>query len=1200
MQRLKKVLLAAGTFGVLLAGTLAVVCNETVQKKIFVAWLESVGVAASFERVSVGVLTRGIEFENAVLVFEDGTEVSAELFRARQGHFLGFWGSRLALSDISAKKIAAKRGAHRATISLGEIRISTEKNAQNSLVCFISGTQNAQDAWHAQLKIRFENTRALDAFSLEEILRAARELKFAGAFTDVKTKEGVALKIEQGIAGTFSVALAKNFFTGTPELLRGNFTVAGTTFSGNFDAKWDENALPRLVFVDLPKTAGEAKFQFSGDFPAGTLLAENTFDCTLGNFAQVVGTLPDLRLHGDAAIELSAEKLCVKKFACDVENLLERAGEKLAGNRVGATLLRAGTPEPVEFVRAENGAWLVAGTPEKPLLSLDFADAPFAFFNPLLGDYSVPAGTLSGTLRLVSGTAGTILLADGAILKIKNLVLEKSGIGLLKNISAEIPLTGKSDASGIEIRTENLRVFGEYGAPLSTISGRARREAAGTILDTALEIKIEKNALRQRLFADYFDKLSEKEIALHAQLSANFFEETIALEKFDFHIFTAKTPSKTLFLAGIQDAILQRADLLAGLEGKKMYVHADDFPLDLFNAFVGENLYFAGTLTGTLGIVGEENRLRIATDSQGALEIKNFSLHDALGNARLENLSLSAANNSVLIERRADGKSCTQIDLKNARLRGENGVSLADGDLNLVFVSSDLRSLSGRVRGSLAEIFRQPMFAKINNLTTGTFELNGSLNGFSQESNFTLDLENLRSRSLPLTEVRAVTLNFLRADDTTTLSPAGTLSIALNAKNLSRIQTEFSQLEFSEKEIGALKFKGKARAPLLDLEDCAAFAALFVAPENALPSVPESAKNVPAVPIADAEDFSKNADSQQDAKPDSQNTAQPQGENHRTPDEKPAKFPFANAPWSDFLGTLDFAVQKLIVPENIFQNITGTLAISENLAKISLVAPEILGGNCNADLSVFRDKTRNKWTFAGELQGRGVELGDAVPALRTPASGEKKAFNGRFDFAAKAESSAGTLDALQENFSIKTAFVAKNGYFRAFSLGNEKARFASDLAKIGGDLAGMIGGLARNVAPQAGKIASAASALQKYFSDIPYERIEIRANHKFGGGIVLEKIDLRSDEVRVETAGTIFPRAGVEFFEWEADLKTQISARKNIGEIFQLVRLADKNRQKDGYCVGPQFHFVGTLDSVPEKFMESLLRAGSFKIENFR
>lgn len=512
------------------------------------------------------------------------------------------------------------------------------------------------------------------------------------------------------------------------------------------------------------------------------------------------------------------------------------------------------------------------------------------------------------------------------------------------------------------------------------------------------------------------------------------------------------------------------------------------------------------------------------------------------------------------------------------------GARIAEGDVRGDFVGAEPLSLSGNVCGDFAALMAQPFFSKINNVAAGTFELSG------QGKSARLSLKDLRSRYGEI-EISALNFSAKRGGGTT-----GTLSAELLGKQKSCAEIDFSHLAFGE---GQLIFSGKMRAETLVVSDILHAVLLFRGWTNsAMPekSAPESSvrpavpKGVPASGIP-----AETASGAVAGNPMSVPASAVPGV--KTDAEKIVSVPATESPaealWSGVSGTMDFCAERVVFPENEFGEHLGRFSVNEKCIELQYTLPELYSGGASGAFTLDFSKKSPHYRFGGALAGRGIEIHQVIPALR---SRNPAPIEGRFDLDFRLSADADLPEHLERSFAAD--FGVKNvgsGRVRIFNADSKKIRLAGDVLKIGGSLAGMFGGLTRNLEPRAASLAKAAGFVKDLLTDFSYAELSALGHYRAGGDLVCEDFGLVGKDLKIRGNAALRPLAGEAPEFWPLKFSAQPEVCGDLAEALRVLGVlrGTATPDADRFVAARKLEFSGTAATGSERFFEDLMDAAS-------
>ena len=571
------------------------------------------------------------------------------------------------------------------------------------------------------------------------------------------------------------------------------------------------------------------------------------------------------------------------------------------------------------------------------------------------------------------------------------------------------------------------------------------------------------------------------------------------------------------------------------------------------------------------------------------ISCKNATLDDADGRRKFA-LSARADALGADFSERADAPAtftapggCSRRFLANAKnfsVTDAAGRTLVAGTLSGEFAGAEPLALTGTLGGELSALLAQPIFADFNNVAAGAFALNAD--GNSAE----IALAGLRSRA-GNSRVHEMKFNLARGENATLALGAEILGAE---KRVSRATLDFAELQIGR---AGAAFAGTLRAQTLVAEDIAAAFALFRAPEKIFSEIPAETPAVAGtLKAAESEKIAKTAETAkaaETAKTETADAGTPRGAAEISPREEAPRAP-AVPFWNGLRGTLDFAVENLVLAENELGAHAGMLEFADSAIVLESSSETFYGGAlrnaARLEFSIFPPNYR----LAAESVGAGVAVQRFVPALR---DAESAALEGNFDFriqlSAKADVPARLGDAPEIQFFAENSAP---GRLRIFEADSKKLRRAGTLVRLGGGLAKMLGGAARNVDARAERFAENVETLEKTLGDFAFTRLAL-AGEFAAGTLFCRKIELAGDELRLRGNAELRPLADREFSRWPLAVSACTEARGALLRTFADFGIAAENAPQsagtaEDFAFVRDIEFAGTARKAADDFWKSV------------
>lgn len=1155
-KRSRTLLVTAALALVAAGGAVFALSRDSVQERIAVALLRSRGVEASFGSWRSSGFS-DFELGDVALRFSGGRELVLPRARVRANVPAALFGAAPE-ADLEAPEGARLRVGEAAfALSLRRASLSAAARARSELVgaCARADVPGAEP-------VEF-------AFVGEN--RDARQREFAPlawlAGTRRSRAEIAGVVFESDDAGAWKIASAPE----APCPASGSGTLDAEKFSGRLEADFDSEKLLRFGFPrETPRMRGRAELDFAsgvGNARRVGFACDVRFEAPAGTFAGV-SFLPDAALNARGELGFSRDAFSVGAFFASLSAVAEGVPP--------VVLAEISLPEAFA-VSFADGLGFSAGGEGDALAYVKFNDVPLPLLNPFLerksavGDFRVESGSLAGTLELTRGGNGDFALAGSEPLRVRDFALSKAGRTLWRGFSASVPARLDARADEVALSCADARLFDDAGTRVGGLSARASRDFRGGATRLEGSVSVEPAAFRRGAFGELFSDVKDRELALRSDFDAEIADGGARVKRFEFALSELGENAATLLSATTDPFEFALGDPFAGLAGKEISLRASAFPLCLLNLLSDGKFRFSGTLDGEIEFVGERDSVEFSTRKKG-MTIRDFAMAEEDGAPLLRGLSLKSDDNFVGVSRDASGSFATDVDLKNARLKGSDGAAVASGDLSLRFSGKKLTALRGDVSGSLAELPRQPLFAENVAVSAGTFALHGALDASAARAKFSAELRGLRSRDANVEPPRAVTLEAVHGE-TAAGGDAARLVVETEGAGRSRVLARFSRLDFDRRS-GLTRFDASVNAPTLYAEDFLALARTFSPPRS------EPARAA-AIASAAAGEIAKRAVVPGEAAEPVPAPARPK----RSARDVPAP---AAAPWAAFEGGAKFRIGELVVPDNVIRGLEGEARSDARRLALFAASRTFFGGAFSLKASLEARERAPFFLAETRAEIRGARLCEAVPALRgknpPPAEG---VFD--VDFSSRAE--ADSPDALADAFAARARISGREGRVRLFAAGDERAHLVGGLADVSGSMVGILGDLAGGFSSRARKTAKALSRLQRDLADFPFEELDMELSARAGEPIRYEKFLLRNHVLRISGTGEIDYDGSRAFGDSPLRIGSRIDVRGDLAELLRTLRvLRDEDAlDGDGYARGPEFEMTGTLNHFSHNLLESLL-----------
>lgn len=1184
-QYRKKILIAAGAAGALLAGTFGVLSLDGVQKEIAVSVLERAGIQAEFGEWKSHFfsefslrdvsLNRGKDFAIAI----PELDLSVNLFSL-------IFTSDFSVSAKSGKPCSLQILGTPFSLALSEFSLSNLAGAKNH----VTGTliaQKGENPPQARFEFKSENRGAIRGNSLRAW--------FAGTRSAHLNFNGIECNLNE--AGTWRIAESGS----ENPALCGSGHVNDDKFSGMLSVCLDGKALKDFGFFEsVPDWRANAELTLNGNLETEACSVCQAFDI---RFADPAGTFsgiplfPEIVLSGKGDFRFSRETFSLDSFWAETAAIAKEARP--------VVFAKISVPEALSFSRNAEGLLRIrTEKTENALALLKFNNVPLTLANPFVagksvadsGDATELSGTLDGSFTLCQNDDGEFRFAGKEALKLRDFSLKKGKDVWISGISADLPVVAFMRGNTVCVDLKKVTAFGDDGTPVATADFRGTRDFLRGKNEIEATVRIESEALSQKFLPGFSRGLSDKKIAAESKLKAEIYEEQIDVSAFEFSIFEEGKNACALLEASTGAFRFDAGNPFVGLDGKRIALRANAFPLALLDPLARGKYFFAGTLDGEIGFTGEKRKVEFASDQDG-VTIRDFYMKNARGLPVLSGLSLRSVENLVRVSRDESGRFRTEIGLKNARLKNDEDERLASGDLYLNFLGRELLTLRGNFSGELGKIVKQPLLFPVGNLDGGTFEVHGGWNAADETAKLEAACRDLRSRESPDVAIERVALK-CEHNSGTDSGLAARIQIELDGDERSAVDVRFSKLNFGWRNRRG-EFAADALAEKIVVSDFLRLAKILSPGKVMLPAVATqviaATDSAPEPKECDANRKQTNVPASNTRKDSASHDAPPAKTGNDVPAVETVRVASASEtitlPWEKFTGTLNFLVRELAIPENRFRDISGSMNLGKTRGELTLGCDNFFGGNLKGKTVLEIPESKNLCCLKSKVAVKDARIYEAIPALRTQDS---SAIEGAFSLDFWGESTADSIAGLKDGISVKANLIGQNGRVRIFSVENKKMQTVGNLARLGGGMAELLGGFGGK---KVKRLAKSVRRLQEYLSDFPFERHEISLSYKAGGPVLCEKFLLKNDLLKITGAGEIACREEIAVEDAPLAIRARMDVRGELEEllttlgVLKSIEYVSDSGEKP-YAVGPEFKFSGTLKHFSDNLLETLLSSG--------
>lgn len=1189
-KHLKKIIVPAACAAVLAAGSIGVLSLDAVQKSIAVAVLKNAGIEATFGEWDSHFFSE-LALRDVTLSRAGDFRVHVPQARIACNAFAWLFGAEYSLEAELPQAFSLQVAGSDFEVSAEEIVFGNAAGKTNRIAGELVSLKEGKRR-PFRFALESENRETVSENSVYAWLAGTKTLRLYFNGTECRLQESGAWEIFDSEKRAFPPVV-------------GAGTLNGGTLSGKISVNLRGNDLADFgVPENLPPWGASAEFDVNGDLAAGSYSLRHQFRITLENPAGTfsgVPLLPNIALSGQGELSFSREAFALKTLSAEMETVSENAPH--------AVFAEISVPGELRFAYVPNRKFEVsaAGSSDE-LALLKFNNIPLALANPFIGRIRNSgkesgwhlAGTLDGVFALVQDADGEFRFAEKEMLKVRDFSLGRAGETLFGGLFADVPFVAFTRGDSVVFEVKNTKLFGKDGKTLALADFAGRRDFAERKTAVESDIRINGKLFSREFSGALSQSLSPEEIAAEAKFKLEISDDAIEVDKFVLSVFEPGNPSQLLLFADTEAFRFDAGNPFVGLDGKRIRLRANNFPVSLLDPLAGGKFSFSGRIDGEITFVGDRDMLEFSAEERG-MTIRNFGMKNGRALPLLRDLSLRSVENLVRVSCDASGTFRTEIGLKNARLKSGKNERLAAGDLYLDFIGRELLTLRGNISGELGGICSQPILSPVGNVAGGAFEMSGGWDAENRFAKLEINCRDLSSRDASPVELDGFFLKIEHNASSDVTEPAR-VQFTLEGIGRSEADIRFSKLEINRRE-DKITFNANAVSEKIVTEDFVSLAKIFSPEKTVIPVlVAESVRT------SVGKEAKGNAQSQNEkaALPaSSKREAVAKTPSHRKADGTSAALPAertegksvsadrgrATLPWKNLAGILRYEIREWIVSGSAIQNLRGSLSLSPERGEFLAGSDDFFGGKLKSKTVLETRKNASTVYLKSKVEVADSRIRELIPALRGK---DPSVLEGIFSLDLTAESEASGTDDLPKHIAAKATLTGRDGNIRIFAVGNKKVRSIGRLAEIGGTVADVFGKFGGK---RVRKLTRAASRLQEYLSSFPFDENEVRLSYKAGAPIRCEKFLLKNDSLKILADGEIDYSEGRPLEKSPIEIRARMDVRGELEEwmrVLGLLKSGEPLADADGrtYTAGPEFKFSGTFDKISDEFLENLLPEG--------
>jgi hypothetical protein len=273
---------------------------------------------------------------------------------------------------------------------------------------------------------------------------------------------------------------------------------------------------------------------------------------------------------------------------------------------------------------------------------------------------------------------------------------------------------------------------------------------------------------------------------------------------------------------------------------------------------------------------------------------------------------------------------------------------------------------------------------------------------------------------------------------------------------------------------------------------------------------------------------------------------------------------------------------------------TATLRLAPDALSLSGLKTFVAGGAATAEarLAFRAASAAEPYALDGRFFFGRIPFQNCI-SLFAPES--DKALEGVFDIQGAFAATVPNHRSLLKKAEVNAVATSRNGRLRVLKMDNATLRTANDvLGVVSGAAEGVtdifsgFGRLpsAKNTAPL-----QAFRQIQGYLDDFPFETARIEVVRKRDGSVILRQLRVANDQLSIIGEGGIAAREALAWEDSPLELRARFSARGGLAELLRQLRVLKGEPDADGFYAGPEFGINGSINSLKNDLLPTLLNA---------
>jgi hypothetical protein len=297
--------------------------------------------------------------------------------------------------------------------------------------------------------------------------------------------------------------------------------------------------------------------------------------------------------------------------------------------------------------------------------------------------------------------------------------------------------------------------------------------------------------------------------------------------------------------------------------------------------------------------------------------------------------------------------------------------------------------------------------------------------------------------------------------------------------------------------------------------------------------------------------------------------------------------------WAGVTGELEIALARLVYAPGIeVLNTKGRVALTSEEAAVQALQTVLgTGGALDINGGLRWLPASGGYALAADVKGKDVTVGPLLKALNPAAAAP---LEGTYDLGVTMAGEGADPAAAAGGAAVELTLNGRQGVLRALNF--ETSRFAKLASPRASEVLGLLGALAGDSGVgQAAGYASAAIAVTRQLSNLPYDEIVLKAKRGADGSVEVGTLSLLSPQLRLTGGGGLRMVAGRSLWELPLKLQLQLDAKGEISSSLAKLNLLAEPAA-DGFSpMKEQLLLDGTLKQVgTAQVTRLLMKAAGF------